>query len=370
MLKPNNISTQTNTLLFSLKCKNPSTTKPTEKMDLTLLNENKNVLRLGQVTIETNQGSKILETSFLCDSNHSNVLSKCTLEFTRINEAEIKSILIQDNSFDFSEVKCENSKIESCSPNSDKKSFKLTFGSSTNEKEIEIEGIKLRNPKEHSEIKLYITTYTEDEQKYKIDEGLIEPFAFPCDWPCKECKGNGDDFFPNECTSCTDEINSGSYFYLYNDTDECKVVIDDCGSGYFKVDKPRQCILCSSKCQECDMGAEICTKCTSDEYLEDKKCVDECSASYYPETINGENICTPCKSGCSSCESLNKCTACYSDFSFYEKNWECLSSCPSRTFRTTNVPPTCEDCDKNCLECKDKSDTCTSKAFEVKKRQI
>ncbi|ESU44378.1 Variant-specific surface protein [Giardia duodenalis] len=159
---------------------------------------------------------------------------------------------------------------------------------------------------------------------------------------CQSCSGTNDNLDPagtgvDGCAACTydsakitcTKCETGKYLKTTSDSTSC-VEASGCGSGFFpKADDKagNKCVACSSAsdggiadCSECSLlpsasGSSTplvtCTKCSTKKLspLGDA-CLDGCPAGTY----NDNNICKPCHTSCTECNSnanQDSCTACY-----------------------------------------------------------
>ena len=217
-----------------------------------------------------------------------------------------------------------------------------------------------------------------------------------CNSNCATCSGT-----VNTCTSCAPSL------YIQNGT-----CVNGCSFGYILVNNA--CLACNSVCYSCSISTGNCTSCPSNNYLFQSTCVSKCPENYVPSlgacvqitqeiecsagcnsTIlynydcdavcnvaacaydNGKcnvgpvncgsnqfeanNSCFTCSNPCGSCISAaNLCTSCLANSTGglqYLYNYNCYSSCPSKTV-VSGV--TCADCDSRCSACSGTNTTCIS----------
>ena len=114
-----------------------------------------------------------------------------------------------------------------------------------------------------------------------------------------------------------------------------------------------QCELCSG-CKECD--GVSCTACNSSTFLQEGKCITDCTTNYlrHPDTsINHCILCT--QSNCLGCTTANSCSLCTANF--IAKLGVCVP-CPKgyysidKALTCSNCEPGCELCNAtNCINC-------------------
>lgn len=154
---------------------------------------------------------------------------------------------------------------------------------------------------------------------------------------CSKCDPNN----LYQCKKCNDG------FLLFNNTCYRQT---ECPLGtYPSGDK---CSLCNERCKTCKNSSFNCTSC-KESFIFDQKtnyCVESCQDGY----VNIYNVCVKCDTDDKSCKScyekdLSKCKICKGSLAIYKDS--CIDVCPSGTYYDS-VTNTCEDCIKNCKNCK------------------
>ncbi|ELP92041.1 hypothetical protein EIN_291500 [Entamoeba invadens IP1] len=141
----------------------------------------------------------------------------------------------------------------------------------------------------------------------------------------------------NKCTKCGTAV-------PFLENDKC---VSQCTDGYYKD-------TTNSVCEKCDTGCKACTekgKCTScpDNHLlldDTKKCTTDanCPAGYYKDNTN----CMKCSiTDCGECTSKTVCTKCTKG-NLIKGGSKCEANCPDKFYPVNNV---CTDCDTTCKKC-------------------
>ena len=166
---------------------------------------------------------------------------------------------------------------------------------------------------------------------------------------CKSCQGSCSSSCPNRiCITCSPAEN------LYNSVCCSKNQHSD---GF-------SCSDCDSSCSTCFQGgANGCLSCPSGSALNKftNHCVGDCDGLGGKFFDHQMDVCSDCSNGCKECITSTFCTVCDLGKGFKLENNQCTQFCDvsARHFvNTANNPPTCENCEANCLECSDGT-TCT-----------
>ncbi|XP_073723703.1 proprotein convertase subtilisin/kexin type 5b isoform X1 [Misgurnus anguillicaudatus] len=158
-----------------------------------------------------------------------------------------------------------------------------------------------------------------------------------CHSSCKSCLGPEED----QCDSCHEGI------FLTNS----QTCVSACPAGTHGNQTSGRCEDCSAGCVVCQ-DAHHCLKCKaafSQLYLQDGKCVAECTRGY-PE----DDACVSCATGCASCEGeANNCLSCDEDYLRFKHT--CVQHCPNKHFVKDGV---CERCPAHCTQC-DQTQKCS-----------
>ncbi|RXM36986.1 Proprotein convertase subtilisin/kexin type 5 [Acipenser ruthenus] len=209
---------------------------------------------------------------------------------------------------------------------------------------------------------------------------------------CDTCVGSRSD----QCTSCKPgyHLNEETYscvsscpesFYLDKGNLQGSKCLITCDAGTYYNAHRKECEICHKACAACaGTGAEACTKCAEDYYMEDWRCVLSCSAGYYLEksSENGEKLstCRKCDASCLTCTGSGEknCTSCISGYNLesgvcvvgtickddkfgnnrYLFQGECEEACPQGYYPSAEqicqqCPDNCEACERanECLKC-------------------
>ena len=109
------------------------------------------------------------------------------------------------------------------------------------------------------------------------ENNLVSTIHFNCGYRCKTCEKDNVEF----CLSCHDE-----YPLLYKDVKECH---KSCLNESFIILKDEEenlvCELCEQPCLTCEGNITNCTNCIQPYFLEENKCVLNCSEGYSPDNI-------------------------------------------------------------------------------------
>ncbi|KAL4496784.1 hypothetical protein ABPG73_011750, partial [Tetrahymena malaccensis] len=160
----------------------------------------------------------------------------------------------------------------------------------------------------------------------------------------------------SQCLSCN--LNSSN---TYLQDGNC---VQNCSAQYY-VDQ-NNCLLCSSlysqQCISCD--STQCQQCSPTYYLsiDSQSCVQVCPQKQYQTQINGIQKCQNClNTRCSQCDPIapTKCLSCdQSQTTIYLENSQCNLSCSSTTYPDqSNVCQLCSNLFSNCQQCT--STSCT-----------
>ncbi|KAL4435525.1 hypothetical protein ABPG74_020301 [Tetrahymena malaccensis] len=136
--------------------------------------------------------------------------------------------------------------------------------------------------------------------------------------------------------------------------------VSDCTvPNYFKNYQQQTCDKCStnirfgSDCLECNQNS--CTKCITNQFIQQGKCVNACSDGYY--VILQSKYCYLCSNiNCLSCNPSqpNQCLTCPSQGKSLLVNLDCVSQCSSGFYQDTNQCKACLSYSSNCSICNSK----------------
>ncbi|MGH0156290.1 UNVERIFIED_CONTAM: hypothetical protein FKN15_031152 [Acipenser sinensis] len=165
---------------------------------------------------------------------------------------------------------------------------------------------------------------------------------------CDACVGSRSD----QCTSCKPgyHLNEETYscvsscpesFYLDKGNLQGSKCLITCDAGTYYNAYRKECEICHKACAACaGTGAEACTECAKDYYMEDWRCVLSCSAGYYLEqsSENGEkpNTCRKKIAFLGSCRSHSA----IKWFSLLFPEKKRLETCALRLFDDVGQGPT------------------------------
>jgi hypothetical protein len=154
----------------------------------------------------------------------------------------------------------------------------------------------------------------------------------------------------DKCMRCQDALtcdNCAAGYYLQGNN-RCQTA---CNTGFFAYNM--KCLTCETGCNTCDSAK--CIKCSYNLYLESGKCVSQCSAGRFANSVRE---CLACPTNCNVCNSSISCQAC--NLGFFIKSGFCVPSCGSGFVANMNTCLACgfgcESCNpldvKTCLKCK------------------
>lgn len=136
-----------------------------------------------------------------------------------------------------------------------------------------------------------------------------------CHRNCKTCAERFD-----KCLTCPSESD------VLTEDHKCQPKCDQPGTF---LDSNNQCEQCDSNCKACEYLPDHCIECAAPKYFQKHKCVDECSAEYYLETVgpvNNQTVlgCAECVFPCNECTGPYECQACKSPYELDEESGNCL----------------------------------------------
>ncbi|XP_078293059.1 proprotein convertase subtilisin/kexin type 5 isoform X2 [Panthera onca] len=156
-----------------------------------------------------------------------------------------------------------------------------------------------------------------------------------CSENCKTCTE-----FHN-CTECRDGLSlQGS---------QCSITCED--GQYFN---GQDCQPCHRFCATCaGAGATGCTNCTEGYFMEDGRCVQACSTSYYldPSSEHGYKSCKKCDASCLTCNGpgFKNCTSCPSGYLLDLGTCQMGAICKDGEYIDEHGH--CQICDASCAKC-------------------
>ncbi|MGH0154134.1 UNVERIFIED_CONTAM: hypothetical protein FKN15_026176, partial [Acipenser sinensis] len=180
---------------------------------------------------------------------------------------------------------------------------------------------------------------------------------------CDTCVGSRSD----QCTSCKPgyHLNEETYscvsscpesFYLDKGNLQGSKCLITCDAGTYYNAHRKECEICHKACAACaGTGAEACTKCAEDYYMEDWRCVLSCSAGYYLEqsSENGEKLstCRKCDASCLTCTGSGEknCTSCISGYNL--ESGVCVVGTICKDGEYIDDSGKCHLCDATCYKC-------------------
>lgn len=139
---------------------------------------------------------------------------------------------------------------------------------------------------------------------------------------------------------------------------------------YYQSELKNECVKCHPTCSGC-LGPQQnhCLKCKNKkQYLEDGKCVSECTPKHYLL----ESTCKPCQYNCTTCvESPARCTGCI-DGLYLDGN-KCKEACPKQYLRDATKNECVKEClpgyysnQTDCVQCPKSCVTCSPKGKAYK----
>ncbi|KAJ7676455.1 insulin-like growth factor binding protein [Mycena rosella] len=184
------------------------------------------------------------------------------------------------------------------------------------------------------------------------------------------------------CTSCSDGTGvctacKTGFTLDANDRTKCNAPPSITSSGTLcppgAFSDGTNCTPCSGSCQTCTAGtSNDCIECAAGTYLFNGACVSAdangvCAGSSLIAD-NNKLECDSCGSKCTACKIPNfsavstvnqlQCTGCVPGF--FLSNGNCVESCPSGTFVSSQDNLTCTACDSSCTTCTGSATFCLS----------
>ncbi|EGR34583.1 neurohypophysial n-terminal domain protein, partial [Ichthyophthirius multifiliis] len=173
---------------------------------------------------------------------------------------------------------------------------------------------------------------------------------------CKKCE--------NGCFECEKQDNSNFScfscifgFFLYNQ--QC---LDKCPDGFFANENSLKCESCEFPCILCEKEKNRCNSCVQlDEKGEElvlfkNKCIykSSCPPFFFIDSINRQ--CLICEGNCIQCQDKStSCTQCKNGLFAY--NLQCINECPLGFFNDLNQGK-CSQCSEICVSCKNNPFEC------------
>ncbi|XP_062845264.1 proprotein convertase subtilisin/kexin type 5 [Trichomycterus rosablanca] len=154
-----------------------------------------------------------------------------------------------------------------------------------------------------------------------------------CHKHCHHCSGP----YQNQCLGCSSNL------YMLNST-----CVDECPTGFFK-GETQKCEPCHPNCLSCTgRHSHECLSCRAYLYREGKECVETCQPGHYADEYT--RMCERCEKSCTECTQSEGCVSCREEMVLLKKQNQCVSSCPIQHFHDT-LYNTCEPCHATCRTC-------------------
>ncbi|KAL4507650.1 hypothetical protein ABPG73_012338 [Tetrahymena malaccensis] len=177
-----------------------------------------------------------------------------------------------------------------------------------------------------------------------------DQFCVPCPVGCLNCNSD------QSCTECDNAKN----YYLQTSTRAC-LFCNTLSGQLFVNDTCQQCFL---GCSSCSVTSQNCITCSDNYYLDKSQniCLQilncdqiqknsclKCKDGYY---INSNNACSPCPTGCLTCQSQQSCQTCDQANSYYfsQSSQVCNQCNISQGYSI--IQQTCLKCFDGCSQCK------------------
>ncbi|DAA26857.1 TPA: proprotein convertase subtilisin/kexin type 5 [Bos taurus] len=195
---------------------------------------------------------------------------------------------------------------------------------------------------------------------------------------CRKCAPNCDSCFGShgdQCLSC-------KYGYFLNEeTNSC---VTHCPDGSYQDTKKSLCRKCSENCKTCTesdnctecreglsqslsylkhlrlvplccgAGADGCINCTGGYFMEERRCVQSCSISYYFDhsSENGYKSCKKCDASCLTCNGpgIKNCTSCPSGYLLDLGMCQMGAICKDGEY--VDEHGHCQICEASCIQCR------------------
>ena len=172
----------------------------------------------------------------------------------------------------------------------------------------------IKNTIENTETKesnvIKISTYNINNQQKENSEDFNISIKYNCNFPCKKCKENDE----NYCLECIDLLNP----LILNG--KC---VKECPNHYYLISDKKKCIKCEIGCLEClENDNSKCIKCNLGFKLKENnnKCESECLNGFY---YSSNLICEKCIPGCRYCTNNNFCEECFEGYDLNELKNNC-----------------------------------------------